>query len=117
MAVDMAGLPPWPIVRVEVVREDVLDRELHQAQIPELVGTSEVIKLLGVTRQRLHELRTAGRFPLPTLELAAGPIWMRPAIEQFAAERNRRPGRPKTVQDILGEADELQAQLGNLGTG
>jgi hypothetical protein len=52
----------------------------------------EVLDILGVSKQRLHQLRSGGRFPLPMLELKSGPLWMRPAIERWAeAEWKRTP--------------------------
>jgi hypothetical protein len=75
------------------------------------------MKVLGVTRQRLHELRTAGRFPLPLVDLAATPVWLRSTVESFLEHWDRRPGRPKTVQEILGDNDELEEEIGPLGAG
>ena len=67
------------------------------SNFPDLVGTTEVAELLGVTRQRIHELRKAGRFPEPMVELAAGPIWLRPAIESFDKQWERKVGRPRAA--------------------
>jgi hypothetical protein len=74
----------------------VLAAELERTNFPEIVGTSEAAELLGISRQRIHELRTAGRFPTPTVEFAAGPIWLRPAIDAFGATV-RKPGRPRSM--------------------
>lgn len=62
----------------------------------ELVGVAEVAELLGVARQRVSELGRTGRLPAPAARLAAGPVWERPAVERFAAEWRRRPGRPRS---------------------
>lgn len=61
-----------------------------------LVGTSEIAKLLGVTRQRVDEItRTAADFPAPEVELASGRVWTRAAVEYWIASHpDRRPGRP-----------------------
>ena len=65
--------------------------------------------MLGVTRQRLHELQAAGRLPQPKVELAAGPDLApgcrdrirgtlgsdaRPAGEQSGEGRQGRGDRP-----------------------
>jgi len=93
-AAEMVSLPEWPLVRLEAVRDDVLEAELDRPTFPDVLGTQEVTKILGVSRQRLHELRQAGRFPQPMTELAAGPIWLRSAVETFLANWDRSPGRP-----------------------
>jgi len=102
----MVGLPEWPVVRLEAVREDVLDAELRRSPFPSIVGTREVTEMLGISRQRLHELRRDGRFPEPMVELAAGPIWLRAAVEAFLRIWDRRPGRPGAREkfDAIGEA-------------
>ena len=87
------GLPAWSIIRVECVAGAVLDNELEQPSLPEMVGTQEVTTMLGISRQRLHELRGAGRFPEPVLQLSGTPIWLSAAIEAFESGWDRRPGR------------------------
>lgn len=89
------GLPRWPIVRAEAVRDDEQERELREPNFPAVIGTAEVTELLGVSRQRLYELRTAGRFPEPMTELAAGPVWLRSTVDSFLENWNRKPGRPR----------------------
>jgi hypothetical protein len=77
-AVDQAGLPQWPVVRVEVV--------------PGLLGAQEAAAALAVSRQRFHQLRQSGRFPVPVIELGSGPVWSRSAVESFARRWLRSPG-------------------------
>lgn len=92
-----AGLPAWPLVRVEAVRGDVLDEDLTRPSIPALVSGPEAAQILGVSKQRVHQLAaTHADFPRPLYELAAGKLWDRAAMERFAEEWDRRPGRPKT---------------------
>jgi predicted DNA-binding transcriptional regulator AlpA len=88
------GLPAWPLVKVEIVRADVFDASLTRPQIPDLVGTHEVASMLGVSRQRLHQLRAAERFPQPTVTLAATPVWLRSTITSHLEQWDRRSGRP-----------------------
>jgi predicted DNA-binding transcriptional regulator AlpA len=90
-------LPTWPVERIEAVEADRQDSGLQVSNFPDIVGMSEAASLLGISRQRVHELRKAGRFPEPMVELAAGPIWLRPAIEAFNERWDRRPGRPKAT--------------------
>lgn len=94
MTAAQCRLPQWSIERVEVVEVDRRDTELEVSNFPDVVGTTEVAELLGVTRQRIHELRKADRFPEPMVELAAGPIWLKPAIVAFDERWERKAGRP-----------------------
>ncbi len=93
LAVAGLGLPGWPITRVECVSATVLDAEVAQTPLPDLVGTQEVTTMLAISRQRLHELRGAGRFPEPVVQLSGTPIWLGAAIEAFESDWDRRPGR------------------------
>lgn len=94
-AATVAGLPTDPLVRVEVVREDIRDAELELPTLPDIVSGAEAAKILNVTRQRLHQLAEAHKeFPTPVYQLGVGNLYMRSAIEKFAREWNRQPGRP-----------------------
>ena len=91
-----AGMPSWPTVRTEAVRQDVLDAENTEPTLPELVSAPEAGEILGVSPQRVHEL-AAGRpgFPDPVYELRTGKLWLRAAMEAFAQRWERKPGRPR----------------------
>jgi predicted DNA-binding transcriptional regulator AlpA len=54
-----------------------------------LMGTSEIAKLLGVSRQRANQLAQREGFPEPIARLAAGPIWEAGAVEQWARDAGR----------------------------
>lgn len=56
-----------------------------------LVGVAEAGQLLGVSKQRVNQLRHSPAFPEPFEVLACGPIWLRDAIENYDAERRRKP--------------------------
>ena len=101
MGIKKSGMPAWPFVRAEIVRDDELDRQLAQPNFPEILGTTEVGDVLGVSCQRLHELRTAGRFPDPLMTLAATPIWLKSTIDSHLKRWDRKPGRPSKVMDLL----------------
>ena len=112
LAAKEVGLPAWPLVRVEVVTEEVLDRELAVSNFPDILGTAEVTELLGVSRQRLHELRGAGRFPRPIKELASGPLWLRPTVESFLRTWERKPGRPSAKAALEANAEDVKSRIG-----
>ena len=93
-----AGLPGWPVVRLEAVRHDVLDAENERPTLPVLVSAPEAAELLGVSAQRVHELATDhASFPEAVYELRTGKLWLRDAIITFGQRWERRPGRPRKV--------------------
>lgn len=83
------------IVGVAAKRADIAAAELDHPTFPEMLGLSEVAALLGVSKQRIAELRTTGRLPMPIADLRAGPVWPKPAIERWLAAWERKPGRPR----------------------
>jgi len=90
-----SGVPSWPAVRVEAIRQDVLAEQLERPPLPDLVSAPEAADILGVRPQRRHQLAAEREdFPAPAYELRAGKLWLRAAIEAFA-ERKRPPGRPR----------------------
>lgn len=58
----------------------------------ELVGSSEVGDMLGVTPQRVNQLRHTRRFPRPLVQLRCGPIWRAEDIRAFAKVWTRTGG-------------------------
>jgi predicted DNA-binding transcriptional regulator AlpA len=118
-AVDV-GIPMWPVIRAEAVEEDTFHAQLEVSNFPDVLGTTEVAELLGITRQRLHQLRSAGRFPEPIRDLAATPLWIRATVDSFVAGWDRTPGRPSWTHEIRNrfihsedpeERDSLTAEL------
>jgi hypothetical protein len=83
-----------PLIAVDAVTEAEHERRADAPTLPELVGASEVGQRLGVSRQRVHQLREHATFPAPLVEVAMGPLWDARAIDAFARAWSRRPGRP-----------------------
>lgn len=85
--------------RLPIVQLEVTEYERFVAQVetpdPQLVGVSELMEFLGVSRQRVSELRAQPAFPAPAAELKAGPVWLLPNLQRFVEEWDRRPGRKK----------------------
>ena len=82
-------------MREDDQRWELLAGVLHDD--PELiVGVTEAGALLGVSKQRLAQLRASYRdVPPPVAKLACGPIWTNRAIVAFRTRHPRRPpGRP-----------------------
>ena len=59
---------------------------LDELKPENLLGTSEVAVVLGVSKQRIHALRKNKKFPQPIATLAATPIWDKRDITAFLAE-------------------------------
>ncbi|MDA0252660.1 MAG: hypothetical protein O3B27_06920 [Actinomycetota bacterium] len=80
-------------VGVEVI---TADEQLRRAALtgPELMSAAEIAKELGVSRQRVHQLRGGAAFPDPLADLKGGAVWDARAVRQFALEWSRRAGRP-----------------------
>lgn len=62
-----------------------------------LVGTTEVAEILGVTRQRVHQLSVSPDFPRPQIELSAGKIWSREEIDRWVDARRDQFSGPKPI--------------------
>jgi hypothetical protein len=75
----------------------------------ELAGLAEAAEILGVSKQRVTELRAQPAFPAPVAELKSGPVWTRDSIEEFAQTRRRQPGRP-AAEALAASAAQLLTQ-------
>jgi hypothetical protein len=98
------GLPPAALVSQQAMHADVLRAQLETISLSELLGTAEVCGELGITRQRLYQLRQSGRFPKPDRELTATPLWMRSTLKDFTVGWRRAPGpapRPMDMDGLL----------------
>jgi hypothetical protein len=81
-------------MRLQIASGEEFEREL--AEQPETyAGVTEVAGLLGVSRQRVSELRSSGTLPAPVAELAAGPVWRVSTLQRFIETWERKPGRPR----------------------
>ena len=100
-AAGKVGLVLAGIERVEAVTDERLGRDLEEPieQDPYL-GVTEVARLLGVSRQRVSELRSRPGFPEPVAELASGPVWRGWQLRRFVEEWPRRPGRPRADEEL-----------------
>ncbi len=90
----VTDLVPGKVARVEVMTTEEADRRLAEPAFPELVGITEIARILGVSRQRASALRANARFPGPVAVLASGPVWRRNDLTRFEEQWSRKPGRP-----------------------
>jgi prophage regulatory protein len=49
----------------------------------DLVGTSEVKKMIGVGRQRVYQLTCRSDFPTPAASLDGGKVWFRSEVQEW----------------------------------
>lgn len=87
----LVGVRP---IGVEVITEAELSRRASEPTMPELVSATEIAHKLGVSRQRVHKLRSMRSFPAPLADLGGGAVWDAAAVRKFAAGWERKPGRP-----------------------
>jgi hypothetical protein len=114
-AAHRAGLPDWPIVRLEVMTFAEQDADLERPAFPELVGIKEIAGILAVSPQRAHQLTKRDDFPDPIARLAAGPVWTRPSLERFVDEwRTDKPDVSEVVAQIDGIIGKLTAARNSL---
>jgi len=97
-ALEEAGLGSRAVARINVMTEEYQDAWLEQ-EPEELVGVAEIAETLGVSRQRVSELKGRRGFPRPVAELAAGPVWRLSSLQRFIAQWPRLPGRPGSVDE------------------
>ncbi|MEV6964288.1 hypothetical protein AB0M47_04155 [Hamadaea sp. NPDC051192] len=64
----------------QAISYEALEHALTAPQVPPLVGIAEIAKILGVSRQRAHEVTGKPDFPKPVDELAAGKVYLRAAV-------------------------------------
>ena len=79
-----------------VISRSVIDANHFVSEL-EVYGSREVAELLGISRQRLTQLRAEGRLPEPDAQLAATPVWKKSTVDGFVWGWRRLPGpAPKT---------------------
>jgi len=82
-------------IGAEIVGEVEWQRRAEAPTMPELMSAAEIADELGVSRQRVHQLRDTRAFPAPLADLRGGAVWDANAIRKFNQEWERKPGRPK----------------------
>ena len=95
--VGLVGRAGWEVSRIQLERADIVDQRLARPVIPELIGVGEAAEILGVSKQRVTAMAKGSGFPRPVVELAAGPVFLRSAVEAFAA-LPRHAGRPAKTE-------------------
>ncbi|HZC08498.1 MAG TPA: hypothetical protein VE485_00410 [Mycobacterium sp.] len=90
-------------IGIEVITEHEHARRAEAPTMPELMSAAEIAEKLGITRQRVHQLRKSAAFPAPLAELRGGAVWDAAAVQKFVDAWARAPGRPRSeLQDLSG---------------
>lgn len=97
------GLPEWE--RVAFVAAGLVGEPAAPQATLDGVGVGEAAEILGVSKQRTHQLTHTDGFPEPVLRLRATPVWQRSDIEEFARTRSTRPG-PVPRDSLAAEVGE-----------
>jgi hypothetical protein len=87
----------WQPIAVEIVSETEHQRRAEAYTMPELMSAAEIADELGISRQRVHQLRSTAGFPEPLADLRGGAVWDAAAVRKFAQTWERRPGRPRVI--------------------
>jgi hypothetical protein len=86
------------VVDLRITTPEQFEAEALRPDFPELASAADAAEILGVSRQRVHQLAASNtRFPAPIARVATGPLWTVPAIEHFAEVWERKPGRPQRL--------------------
>lgn len=82
-------------IAIETLTEQEMYRRADEPTMPELMSAADIADMLGVKRQRVHQLRHTAAFPAPLAELGGGAVWDAAAVRHFAKNWARKPGRPR----------------------
>ncbi len=97
-ALQAARVPSGAVVREECLHEESFGEELAERGLENLLDSAEVCLRLGVSRQRLSQLRQQTWFPPPTTMAGKRPLWRERSIDDFTATWIRKPGRKQSVR-------------------
>jgi predicted DNA-binding transcriptional regulator AlpA len=75
-----------PAVQEMITRAVEAERR-RAASTPDIVGVAEAAQILGVSKQRVHQLAATATFPDLLTRLKATPVWRRADVEAFQKAR------------------------------
>lgn len=64
------------------------------------MGVSEIAEVLGVSRQRAHQITQKPNFPLPFLRLMATPVWGGGDVRHWMRETGRAKKGSETAKAV-----------------
>lgn len=89
MTISAGRIEPEGIYIKTTEGELLLPADGSPVRMPRAIGPHEIALMLGVTRQRVTQLRQETDFPPPRAVLATGYIWHDTDIEKYAREKGR----------------------------
>ena len=101
LALREAKMPGAAVVREETVHESSFGDELARRGHEELIDSAGVCARLGVSRQRLYQLRQTTWFPEPVSAAGTRPLWRERDIVDLAETWVRRSGRKKRGPRVI----------------
>jgi predicted DNA-binding transcriptional regulator AlpA len=97
-AMRAAGMKDFTHTEVHAMDWESYERQLEAGSFPDIVSAPEVAEILGVSRQRVHQLlNDHATFPPPIVRVGSGPLWLRATIEAYDRSWVRKPGRPRVA--------------------
>ena len=113
LAQEGAGVGDVTPVDVRFMTLEAYEVEALHPDIPALASAADAAEILGVSRQRVHQLTTTNpNFPPPIARVATGPLWARSAIEWFKSVWERKSGRPaKRASVTISHAAESRLKI------
>lgn len=105
---------------MECLTSEETDRRLSAARFPELVNSEQFAAIMGVSRQRVHDLETERRaaaergethpFPAPVVP----GWWVKAGAELYARTRKRKPGpAPRRRNPLHAAAQRPHGTIGD----
>lgn len=85
------GTQGFEVVMIEAKTEQAFMAELAEPLFPPMVGYAEIAEMLGVSRQRVHQLASKEGFPSPVIETRQGPLMLEAAVTEWI--RRHRPAQ------------------------
>jgi hypothetical protein len=99
-------------VDVRFVTPEIYEAEALEPSIPDLASATDAAEILGVSRQRVHQLAASNSmFPRPVARVATGPLWTRNAIEWFDSVWERKAGRPSRLRAVDGPSQRTRTTM------
>lgn len=92
------GLDESSLLGFSIVDNTDLLREA--SSFPDIVGAGEVAIMLGVSRQRVHQLAARPDFPEPVRKLRATMVWRGVDIRAYAARRKMGASGPRQLRKV-----------------
>lgn len=82
---NVLGLAAEAVVDIQLTNNQELGSE--EDPLPSCIGVGEAAEILGVSKQRVHQLTRESGFPKPVFRLKATPVWRETDVRRLAQQR------------------------------